>query len=159
MKGSLFIVLTHQKGGGEISWQCPINEDHVWCRILLEPPELVPALVLPLPHLDLPLPTQLAGQGQVRPIRVYTRITLRPDTGQPPPPCPSSYIEKTHPTSPRSVCSILPYLSVCIIDHRAGGERLCESSQCKTTGGAARSLGQTLQNVTNFHTRRNRQKI
>jgi hypothetical protein len=34
-------------------------------RLLVEPPELVPALVLPLHYLDLSLSAQLARQGQV----------------------------------------------------------------------------------------------
>ena len=159
MKGSLLIVLAHQKRrGGESRDNGPLTKTTRGAGFSWNHPSwYLPWFYLSLIWTFLFLPSWLAKDRSDQ--RVYTRITLRTDAGQPPPPCPSSYIEKTRPTSPRSVCSILPYLSVCIIDHRAGGERLCESSQCKTTGGAARSLGQTIQNVTNFHTRRNRQKI
>ena len=48
---------------------------------------------------------------------------------------PLSYKKSTHPTSPRYVCSILHFLSVCITAERAGRERLGESTFCKTMGG------------------------
>ena len=60
----------------------------------------------------------------------------------------------TLPTSLRSVCSILHYLSVCITAVSAGGERLGESFLRKTKGWAVRSksdiysLGQGLHWVT-----------
>ena len=44
--------------------------------------------------------------------------------------------KSTHTTSPRSVCSILHYLSVCITAINAGGERLGESFPRKTKWGA-----------------------
>ena len=40
----------------------------------------------------------------------------------------------TNPTAPRLICSVLHYLSICITAHRAGGERLGESTFFKTTG-------------------------
>ena len=43
-------------------------------------------------------------------------------------------LKKSRLTSPRLLCSILHYLSVCVTAHRSGWERLGESTFFKTTG-------------------------
>ena len=63
----------------------------------------------------------VSAYGECLHQRIY--ILLKTDTTPP-----SSLTKLPHPTSPRLLCSILHYLSVCITAHRAGGERLGETT-------------------------------